>query len=549
LVQKETITKHIEANWYRVNAVVRSIVANHDDMLDVVQEVFIKLHRHWNRLDDQANIGAWLSAVARTSSYDHLRSKSRESVVVQHGEEEMLESSTTSLTSQATNNPDSDLISKETRRAIRRCIDIVDSQYQEVVRRYYFENQKVADMARELAEPVGTIKWRLSRARALLKKEFLMSEIVEAVDLNPRFPRLHVGTIWGYNGPETDLQPRNVCGSLLAQQILLCINKQFKTAKDIGKAIDADPAYIKDHLGKMTEAQIISREGKAYRANCILFGPEDEKKVLAARGPIGRQTAETVARHIASIDRIGNELTGNAAHSNKMLLRWISIGILLLNRGLWRRIVDENPQLAIETPSRPDGGSWIFLPRLEKTIIPVEMGCNNSDNGNPDNLVGMCRYWNTDFYYSSTKQKKTVMPIIERLLDGPRRPEAFRADMEEDLAAAVEFGYVVLEDGMVSLNLPVFTDEDSDLVRGELDPIITEITRTVLKEYPTDAYSLLDSLGFSFAKESYPVRAHGLYTLCTLRSLSEMGVLKAPSKDRAVSWGVFVFRGKFTPMG
>jgi RNA polymerase sigma-70 factor (ECF subfamily) len=45
---------------------------------DLAQETFLRLHRHWDRLDDRDDVGGWLTRVMANLLIDHHRSKESE---------------------------------------------------------------------------------------------------------------------------------------------------------------------------------------------------------------------------------------------------------------------------------------------------------------------------------------------------------------------------------------------------------------------------------------------------------------------------------------
>ena len=49
------------------------IVGNQEDAMDVTQEAFLRLHRHWRQRDPDRPFSAWLYAVVRNLSVDLLR--------------------------------------------------------------------------------------------------------------------------------------------------------------------------------------------------------------------------------------------------------------------------------------------------------------------------------------------------------------------------------------------------------------------------------------------------------------------------------------------
>lgn len=51
------------------------LVGDREDALDITQETFLRLHRHWKRRDDSRPVTAWLYAIARNLAIDLLRKR------------------------------------------------------------------------------------------------------------------------------------------------------------------------------------------------------------------------------------------------------------------------------------------------------------------------------------------------------------------------------------------------------------------------------------------------------------------------------------------
>jgi RNA polymerase sigma-70 factor, ECF subfamily len=66
----------------------------------------------------------------------------------------------------------SELAIRETEEAVRRAVLALPPRYREPVVLYYFHEMDVGAAARTMGMPEGTVKARLARARALLKKRF-----------------------------------------------------------------------------------------------------------------------------------------------------------------------------------------------------------------------------------------------------------------------------------------------------------------------------------------------------------------------------------------
>lgn len=84
-IQSSPVQTMVEANS-EISAVFREyhvrlfhyalqLVGDREDAMDITQEVFLRLHRHWNRRDESKPIAAWLYAIARNLSIDQLRKR------------------------------------------------------------------------------------------------------------------------------------------------------------------------------------------------------------------------------------------------------------------------------------------------------------------------------------------------------------------------------------------------------------------------------------------------------------------------------------------
>lgn len=83
----ETATNEVEAGPDELGALARDygprafrfalqIVGNRDEAMDVVQEAFLRLHRHWGRRDPSRPLAPWLYAIVRNLGVDVLRRRS-----------------------------------------------------------------------------------------------------------------------------------------------------------------------------------------------------------------------------------------------------------------------------------------------------------------------------------------------------------------------------------------------------------------------------------------------------------------------------------------
>lgn len=128
---------------------------------ELTQEVFIKAFENAGNFRGESSPYTWLYRIALNLSRNALRRR-RHLRFEPWEEGNRLPVWQESLEDQATR--------REAGRKIRGCISRLPLRYREVLVLYYYDDRKIADIAKVLEQPEGTIKSRLARGRAALEK-------------------------------------------------------------------------------------------------------------------------------------------------------------------------------------------------------------------------------------------------------------------------------------------------------------------------------------------------------------------------------------------
>jgi RNA polymerase sigma-70 factor (ECF subfamily) len=128
-----------------------SVLHSPDDARDATQEALVAAWRRLPSLRDPDRFDAWLQTIARNTSRDLLRRRSRLREV-------QLDASTAEL--EAPTGPVNGLIT---------IVDRLPGPARQVVTRHYVDDEPVAGIARSLGVPAGTVKSRLFHARTALR--------------------------------------------------------------------------------------------------------------------------------------------------------------------------------------------------------------------------------------------------------------------------------------------------------------------------------------------------------------------------------------------
>ena len=141
-----------------------SFLKNEQDVYDMMQETYITALTHISSLENPECFMAWLSQIAVNKCKDFLRKKQPiqlEEELMTMNEEEVDENFL----------PESYVVNEEKRKIL---LDIMQEQlsavqYQTVIL-YYFDGLSISEISTCMQCPEGTVKYRLSTARASIKK-------------------------------------------------------------------------------------------------------------------------------------------------------------------------------------------------------------------------------------------------------------------------------------------------------------------------------------------------------------------------------------------
>lgn len=162
----------------RIYAIALQMLGSEPDAADMTQDIFVRAYRSLASLRSDAAFVVWLKTLAINMCRDALRKRARGRTVSLDNPVESSEGDTAQREVEDWSaNPEAALGRKERSEAVRRAISSLSPDYREVVALFYVDGAAVAEIARALGAPEGTIKSKLARARAELKRK--LAHLVE----------------------------------------------------------------------------------------------------------------------------------------------------------------------------------------------------------------------------------------------------------------------------------------------------------------------------------------------------------------------------------
>ena len=153
--------------WERkIQGVVYRVVGNREDARDVAQEVFLKVYRGLGDFKQEARFSSWLYQIALNASRDRLRRRRGRTFVSLDDVGEAAEIPRGPATRSAL-----DLIeAQDLSRTVGAAVSALPEEQREVIVLKEFEGLTFVEIADVLSVPVSTVKTRLYRGLAELRR-------------------------------------------------------------------------------------------------------------------------------------------------------------------------------------------------------------------------------------------------------------------------------------------------------------------------------------------------------------------------------------------
>lgn len=162
-----------------IQALIKRMIKDEDDVEDLVQETFIKAYRSLSSFRFGFSFSSWLYRIASNGCIDFLRKRRFDTISINQSftndDDEEQEFQIKDVTYQ----PDINVILRERKEALEKAINQLPGNYREIIRLRHEEELDYNQIAEKMNIPLGTVKAHLFRARKILftslnKEKFLM---------------------------------------------------------------------------------------------------------------------------------------------------------------------------------------------------------------------------------------------------------------------------------------------------------------------------------------------------------------------------------------
>lgn len=154
----------VERYQRRVFAICLRVVGDSGDAEDATQETFVKLARHAGSFRGEAKLSTWLYRVARNAAVDHVRRDARRPATPVDDVATLADGAEPP----DLDDPGEALTARETASDLRTALTRLDERSRTMLLLVAVDGLSYSEVAETVDLPVGTVKSRVSRARARL---------------------------------------------------------------------------------------------------------------------------------------------------------------------------------------------------------------------------------------------------------------------------------------------------------------------------------------------------------------------------------------------
>jgi RNA polymerase sigma-70 factor (ECF subfamily) len=173
-VEEESMAQDTQAIWQQVHdglrAFVAKRVANEAEVEDILQEVFLRMHRKLDSLKDPRRIVSWLFQITRHAIIDHYRTPARRREMPAGLSADLDTGHPASVPPDVGETADSSLLRTELAGCLQPMIERLPADYRRAVTLVELEGLTQQTAAKQLGLSVSGMKSRVQRGRRRLKQ-------------------------------------------------------------------------------------------------------------------------------------------------------------------------------------------------------------------------------------------------------------------------------------------------------------------------------------------------------------------------------------------
>lgn len=353
-----------------------------------------------------------------------------------------------------------DVIRREELAHLRRELAFIRRDHRELLVAHYIQDRSIADIARSLSVPEGTVKARLHRCRQMLREGMNMAR-----KFGPRSYRPEsMDFVTSGNMPSA--LPNSAMRRKLPLNILLEASENPSTIGELAMALGVSAPYMEEEVQLLVDATLMKRIGDKYVTDFYIMDGGTAKllrKVL--RVDSARRTSVVKQIALSLVEMVRQLHPAHAAMSDNFILWWLLPWV-------HEAAMFTDPHYVSEFPERSCGKNetWgiegfekVENPEWERCFMGRCVNCNGRD------AVGLYQYDhdNEDMWDRAGYMDGQQAALLGSLLRGNRAVSSL-TDTERGRWRAIEGRFVHEAADRAVPDMIVLTEEGLNRMRSAI---------------------------------------------------------------------------------
>lgn len=462
---------------------------------DLSQEILLSLYRSLNSSKQIDNMEAWINTICRYTWSNYIAKEKR------HWHYSELET-LSHLYIEDIELKQKDIYLEKMREEIA----YLSRLHREITVRYYYEQQSVEQLGKQLKLAEGTIKWHLFEVRKKLKEALKVEKTVEQLSFNPIHLRV------GHSGmPGPNNEPNSYFQSLLTANICILVYEKALSIEDMARKLGTASAFVEDEIQKLMKSDLVIESSKGkYRTNFMI----ETMKKRAAESHYFKNKAEELAEEMyscvaKSLDEIraigfhGAQLSDNA-------LLWSLIPYAIWEQ--YHRAKDPAYYEQNSPDERKDGGKYIvdasilYSEEEYRRDLPdyeiIKKYATNGIKTRGNELIGgvqMESWWSGMTWRNFETSDLIDLAQVVELMES----SASHSDFDKFIISRLlEKGFISLNNGKLECLVPYFTYKQHNRMQSILEK---EFERSGMKQKLELIHDDMKALNIKMAPSFMPM--------------------------------------------
>jgi len=348
---------------------------NRHEAEDLAQEIAVQALvslAGGSRPDD---FGRWLRAVARNRYARWAKERRRRSGIV-HDDEILSAQPDRGPTAEAS------LVRADEIAALRRELALLTRDFRDIVVAYYFNGERIADIAARLGLPEGTVKRRLHECRKSIREGIEMARETgvrsfkaDEVDFSASGQMFRDGLPW------------RLINRLIPKNILLAAYRNPMTLEELALELGVAMPYMEEEARLLAEGSLLREVAKGrYETDFIILDRETQIAANRRLEELGETFTPLLVELIDAAMADVRRMVGQRFERGFLLWTLIPMAVDMIARDTHRA----NGVPASYT-SRPHGGRWDIV-GYEKCDWPYDLGSMHNGEGDETGELWLYRF-------------------------------------------------------------------------------------------------------------------------------------------------------------